>query len=106
MVSLLAVIQHIITVAPSTTMSLRHSHQLKYVTVRVLEINAAGRDADLRRDRGEPRRYLEAWPTAGHNIPRDWDRMSLDALYRALNESASTRDAADDHRGAARGGRG
>jgi hypothetical protein len=40
-VSLLAVIQHIITVAPSTTMSLRHSHQLKYVTVRVLEINAS-----------------------------------------------------------------
>jgi hypothetical protein len=43
MVSLPALIQALkdITVTPSTTMSLRHSHQLKYVTVRVLEINAS-----------------------------------------------------------------
>jgi hypothetical protein len=37
-----AVIQALkdITVTPSTSMSLGHSHQLKHVTVRILEINA------------------------------------------------------------------
>jgi hypothetical protein len=41
MVSLLAVIQDIITVTPPTSMSLRHSHQLKHVIVWIFEVNAS-----------------------------------------------------------------
>jgi len=44
------------------------------------------RDADRRRARGECPSYLEQWRDWPADIPRDWDTLSLDALYRALND--------------------
>jgi hypothetical protein len=47
---------------------------------------ASCRDTDRRRARGERPRYFEQWRDWPADIPRDWDTLSLDALYRALND--------------------
>jgi hypothetical protein len=53
---------------------------------------AACRDADHCKARGEQPRYLapSAWTERPTRVPRDWDSMSLDALWQLFNSHRPT----------------
>jgi hypothetical protein len=53
------------------------------------------RDADVRKGRGEPPRYIEAsrWQRAPDHIPVDWESMSIQALIAHFDRARRTHGA-------------
>jgi hypothetical protein len=55
-----------------------------------LSFCAACREADQRRACGEQPCHIGGWCDRSPKIPRDWDGMSLDALWQRFNERRPT----------------